>query len=195
MQKELNPLLRERLIQLMIICGGKQQRLEITDAYLMSKQQGFTRNPARLFPLVDEMISLINVLEANVDDATGEMLAHTVESVEGLGRDGHVLSPLAEQDYETVKNACENNMRIISTFSPKQFKGDILLFVAADSHGEPPIESWKPYVDGHIWVHEIDGTHDSIMDARPVGKIGKALATELDKQRTTKQSLVQWRTK
>jgi thioesterase domain-containing protein len=128
------------------------------------------------------------VLSAMADDTLREML-------EGFGNEGHVLWPLAEQDYEAVKNACESNMRIVDTFSPERFKGDILLFVAANSHAEPPIESWKPYVDGRIRVHEIDCTHDSIMDALPAGKIGKVLATELDKQRTIKQSPIQWRTK
>ena len=94
-----------------------------------------------------------------------------------------------------MKNACESNMRIVDTFSPERFKGDVLLFVAANSHTEPPIESWKPYVDGRIRVHEIDCTHDSIMDALPAGKIGKVLAIELDKHQTTKQLIVLLRTK
>ena len=106
-----------------------------------------------------------------------------------------MLSPLAGQDYEAVKNACENNTRIISTFSPERFEGDVLLFVAANRHAEPPIGSWKPYIDGRIRVHEIDCTHDSIMDALPTEKIGKVLAIELDKQQTTKKLIVPWRTK
>jgi thioesterase domain-containing protein len=128
------------------------------------------------------------LLSTMTDDAVRKML-------EGLGRDAHVVSPLAGQDYEAVKNACENNMSIISTFSPQRFEGDVLLFVAANSHAEFPVESWKPYIDGRIRVHEIDCTHDSIMDAVPAAKIGKALTKELDKQRATKQSLVLWRTK
>jgi thioesterase domain-containing protein len=127
-------------------------------------------------------------LSAMTDDTLRKML-------EGLGHDGHVGLPLAGQDYEVVKNACESNMRIISTFSPERFAGDVLLFVAAHGHAEPPVESWKPYVDGCIRVHEIGCTHDAIMDAAPAAEIGKALAKELDKQRTNRQSLVQWRTK
>jgi thioesterase domain-containing protein len=117
------------------------------------------------------------------------------EMFEGLRRDGH-LPPLAEQDYETVRNVCVNNIRLIGTFSPPgRFVGDVLLFVAANSRSVPPVDSWIGCVDGRIQVHEIDCTHDSIMDARPAAEIGKVLATELDKQPTTKQSIVQWRTK
>jgi nonribosomal peptide synthetase DhbF len=127
-------------------------------------------------------------LSAMTDDTLREML-------QGLGRDGHVLSPLAEEDYKAVKHACENNMRIIRTFSPERFEGDVLLFVAANSHVEAPIEAWRPYVDGHLQIHEINCTHESMMDALPAGKIGKVLTSELDKQQTTKQSQVLWRTK
>jgi nonribosomal peptide synthetase DhbF len=86
-------------------------------------------------------------------------------------------------------------MRIAETFSPERFKGDVFLFVAANSHTEPPTESWKPYIDGRIRVHEIDCTHHSIMDAIPAEKIGKVLAIELDKQQMTKKLIVPWRTK
>jgi thioesterase domain-containing protein len=159
---------------------------------------------------MDEEVSLLALLDSyplNRDPRNGNdeereresLSAMTHETLrkmlEGLDRDGHVLSPLAERDYDAVKNACENNMRIISTFSPSRFEGDILLFVAANSHAGSPIESWKPYVDGRIRVQEIDCTHDSIMDARLAAKIGRVLATELEKQQTTKQSLVLWRTK
>jgi len=67
-QREFNPVLKERLVQLMMVCGvSKQKQLEVTDAYLINKQPVFTKDPAQLFPLIDEMLSFINLLEANVD--------------------------------------------------------------------------------------------------------------------------------
>jgi nonribosomal peptide synthetase DhbF len=128
------------------------------------------------------------LLAAMTDDALRNML-------ESLGRDGHVLSPLVTQDYEAVKNACMNNMRIVRTFSPGRFEGEVMFFVATNRHADPPIESWKPYVDRRMQVHEIDCTHDSMIDAQPAGTIGKVLARELDRQRMNTQSIVQWRTK
>jgi thioesterase domain-containing protein/acyl carrier protein len=159
--------------------GEDVSLLALLESYLLDREKllnGYDEEREREF------------LSAMTDDTLRKML-------EGLGRGGHVLSPLDKQNYEAVKNVCENNMRIISTFSPGRFEGDVLLFVAAKSHAEPPIESWEPYVDGRIRVHEIDCTHDSMMDALPAGRIGEVLARELDKQRPTKQSLVQWRTK
>jgi thioesterase domain-containing protein/acyl carrier protein len=126
-------------------------------------------------------------LSATVDDMLREMF-------EGLRRDGH-LPLLAEQNYETLRNVCENNIRLISTFSPGVYAGDVLLFVAANRRSEPPIDSWFRCVDGRIHVHEIDCTHDSMLDAQPAEKIGKLLAAELDQRPTTRQPTVQWRTK
>lgn len=67
-KKQLNSVLKEQLIQLMIACGGKGRQIEVTDAYVMCKQASFTKDPALLIPIVDEMISFINMLETTVDD-------------------------------------------------------------------------------------------------------------------------------
>lgn len=67
-QRELNPFLKERIIQLMMVGSGKNRKMEVTDAYLVSKQMGFTKDPAELFPLIDEMLNFINVLEGNVTE-------------------------------------------------------------------------------------------------------------------------------
>ncbi|MBK7996997.1 MAG: hypothetical protein IPK14_27590 [Blastocatellia bacterium] len=64
-QRELNPLIREQLTQLFIICSGKGRRIDVTDAYMLIKQVGFVQNPEELFPLVDEVLTAINVVESN----------------------------------------------------------------------------------------------------------------------------------
>lgn len=69
-QRELNPLIREQLTQLFIICSGKGRRIDVTDAYMLIKQVGFVQNPEELFPLVDEVLTAINVVESN----SGELL-------------------------------------------------------------------------------------------------------------------------
>jgi nonribosomal peptide synthetase DhbF len=115
--------------------------------------------------------------------------------LKGLSRDGHVLTPLAEGDYQAVKDAFAQNARIVSTFSPDRFDGDILLFVAATRDTEPPIDTWRAHVDGRMHVHAIDCTHDAMMDAEPAEQIGKIVAAQLDNQQTTKRLLLQLRTK
>lgn len=67
-KKEVNPIIREQLIQLIIVCSGRDRRVEITDAYIMCKQKGFTANPSELFPMIDEIVTTINGLETNFYD-------------------------------------------------------------------------------------------------------------------------------
>lgn len=69
-QKQLNPFVQEQLTQLFIICNGKGRRVDVTDAYMIVKEVGFTKNIEPLFPLIDEVLSAVNVLENNI----GELL-------------------------------------------------------------------------------------------------------------------------
>jgi thioesterase domain-containing protein len=101
-----------------------------------------------------------------------------------LRREGHVLSTLTEDHYAAIMDVFENNVRLMTAFSPKRFHGDVSLFVATEGEPKPPNDIWEAYVDGHIKVHPVDCAHDNMMDALPAAKIGGVLATELAKQRT-----------
>ena len=71
-------------------------------------------------------------------------------------------------------------------FVPQRFHGDVILFAATASESgniEPPVEAWRPYVDGKIDVHRIDCTHTEIMDAEPIAKVGSVLTSELGRLR------------
>jgi len=97
-----------------------------------------------------------------------------------LRREG--LSTLREHHYEAIMDTFKNNTRLVRTFVPQRFKGDILLFVATESEVTPPVESWRPYVGREIRVHPIDCAHDNMMDPIPAAKIGAVLARELEYQ-------------
>jgi nonribosomal peptide synthetase DhbF len=109
------------------------------------------------------------------DESIGTML-------DTLRREGTALPTLKEHDYDVIKNTFKNNVRLMTTFLPKRFDGDILLFVATEGEAKPPHEIWRPYVTGRIKVHSIDCAHDAMMDPLPAAKIGALLAKELDKQ-------------
>jgi glyine---[glycyl-carrier protein] ligase len=115
--------------------------------------------------------------------------------LEGLRQEGHLFSVLQERDYEMLADICENNIRMMQTFIPERFDGNMSLFVAAQTVSEPLIDSWKSYVSGQIEIFKIDCNHDSMMDPLPAEKIGKLIATKLDNQRDTPQKIRQWRTK
>jgi thioesterase domain-containing protein len=97
-----------------------------------------------------------------------------------LRREG--LSTLKEHHYEAIMDTFKNNTRLMRTFSPQRFRGDISLFVAVETEAKPPIESWRSYVGGEIKIYPIDCAHDNMMDPIPAAKIGDTLASELGEQ-------------
>ena len=99
-----------------------------------------------------------------------------------LRREGDALSTLNEEHYQAIKDAYTNNIRLMTRFSPRRFQGDILLFVATRGETKPPHDVWGPYVSGRIKVHPIDCTHDTMMEPLPAAKIGRVLATELERR-------------
>ena len=111
--------------------------------------------------------------------------------LDSLRREGHILSTLDEHHYDAIKDAFKKSTALTWTFLPQRFHGDLLLFVATEGKIKPPIETWRPYVDGQIKVHRIDCTHATMMEPLPAAKIGSVLATELAKQRTTTRLYVE----
>jgi len=105
--------------------------------------------------------------------------------VDALRQDGHLVSVLKEHHYEAIMNGYKNSVRLMQTFLPQRFRGDILLFVATQGEPKPSHEIWTPYVDGQVKVHRIDCTHETMMDPVPAAAIGRVLKAELDGWRAT----------
>jgi thioesterase domain-containing protein/acyl carrier protein len=102
-----------------------------------------------------------------------------------LRREG--LSTLKEHHYEAIMDTFKNNTRLMSTFAPQRFRGNMTLFTATVADTKPPADAWRPHVTGEIRVHPVDCAHDNMMDPVPAEKIGTVLATELDKQPAPKE--------
>jgi nonribosomal peptide synthetase DhbF len=128
-------------------------------------------------------------------DEDSEVFAHQVainpirNLLDVLRREG--LSTLKEHHYEAIMDTFKSNTRLVRTFFPQQFSGNILLFTAMDSEVKPPVEAWKPYVGQEIKVYPIECAHDNMMDPIPAAKIGAVLAKELEEQQ--KESKLQIR--
>jgi amino acid adenylation domain-containing protein len=105
--------------------------------------------------------------------------------VDALRQDGHLVSVLKEHHYDAIMDGYKNSVRLMRTFLPQRFRGDILLFVATQGEPKPSHEIWTPYVDGQVKVHRIDCTHETMMDPVPAAAIGRVLKAELDGWRTT----------
>ena len=98
-----------------------------------------------------------------------------------LQREGHIPSDFEDRHLLAMSEVFKNNERLIRTFVPPKFKGDLLLFTATQS--EPVPERWRSYVSGHIHIHPIACQHVHMMRPGPIAEIGRVLATELEKRR------------
>jgi nonribosomal peptide synthetase DhbF len=111
------------------------------------------------------------------------------DMLDALHREGHILSTLEEHHYNVITDAMRKSTRLIWTFSPQRFHGDLVLFVNTRDEIKPSTEVWRPFVEGQIEVHQIDCTHQTMMEPVPAAEIGSVLATELTKQRATPTSM------
>ena len=127
------------------------------------------------------------------DDALSTQVAINpiMNLLDVLRREG--LTMLKEHHYEAIMDTFKNNTRIMNSFSPQQFRGDMTLFVAMQTEVKPPIENWRPLISGDIRVQPIDCAHDNMMDPLPAEKIGTVLAGELNKPPTAPETSAQRR--
>jgi amino acid adenylation domain-containing protein len=74
-----------------------------------------------------------------------------------------------------------NNARVMDKFTPRCFRGDPLLFVAARGWDPAldPAALWGPFTDGRIDVHEVDTEHNTMTQPDAVAGIGPALRDRL----------------
>jgi thioesterase domain-containing protein len=97
-----------------------------------------------------------------------------------LRREEGKFSTLNELQYKAITDTFKRNSCLMRTFSPRQFVGDILLFVAKEGKVALKHEVWSPYVSGRINVRCIDCAHEAMMGSMPAAEIGGALAIELE---------------
>jgi len=100
-----------------------------------------------------------------------------------LDSDGHIPFMPEEDQRDAIRATVYNNVRLTTTYQPRPFHGDALLFTASNGGVAPPVDSWRPFITGQLTVHSIDCIHFRMMDAEPASKIGRVLASELGRQK------------
>ena len=156
-------------------------------AYAMATQLQATGQSVSLLALLDSYpIAEEGQLgfEEDSESVSAQVAINPIRNLlDVLRREG--LSTLKEHHYEAIMDTFKNNTRLVRTFVPQSFHGDMSLFVAIESEARPPIEVWRPYVTGAIRVHPVDCAHDNMMDPEPAAIIGAILAGDLDGQPLT----------
>jgi hypothetical protein len=65
---------------------------------------------------------------------------------------------------------------------PGVFDGDVIIFSALPDKrisSSPPLESWRPYVVGHITEHSIDCRHEDMLTSESLSLYGEQLKFSL----------------
>jgi amino acid adenylation domain-containing protein len=88
---------------------------------------------------------------------------------------------LNEAHMLTWINVHLNNTRLMSTFAPQTFQGDMMHFTATLGRSEhsPTSEAWNPYASGQLERHEITSDHPGMTAPVPLADIGQLLAAKL----------------
>ncbi|WP_432185249.1 amino acid adenylation domain-containing protein [Streptomyces tendae] len=103
-----------------------------------------------------------------------------------LERAGHPMAALGEAGLKGVMRVYARNDRLMGTFEPARFSGDLTFFGALretpgaalpeEIRGLMTADAWRPLVSGTVHKHDIDATHGAMLsDPEAIAAIGKAL--------------------
>ncbi|MEU4805237.1 amino acid adenylation domain-containing protein [Actinosynnema sp. NPDC023587] len=152
---------------------------------LVANLDGYPHRPGTEDDDVSDNELLLRVMEVIGHDRaefTGRDLAPG-DVVEVLRRDRHPLAELGEQRLLAMLAVVRNHGRIMETFTPSAFDGDLVLFTAvADRAAEEVAElasSWTAHVTGEVRTHRVPCGHEYMMHPEPQALIGAAVAEEL----------------
>ncbi|MGX1647821.1 amino acid adenylation domain-containing protein [Streptomyces celluloflavus] len=103
--------------------------------------------------------------------------------VEIFRAEGSALASLTEDNIAAMVAIYANNRTIAEKFTPRRFRGALQFFLATvdRADGVPGPESWQPYVDGEIAVHEVACPHHRMTWPDHIAGIGAVLARELNR--------------
>ena len=124
--------------------------------------------------------------EADIDpkslEAKKESTLH-VQFRELLLRKRQLPTTISEHQIAAMLKVYKHNIFLASKFVPRDFDGDLLLFIASRSAKEPRQRIWTTHAKRRIKSYEIACEHANMLDPGPLREIASLLALEL-KQRT-----------
>ncbi|HEY9331242.1 MAG TPA: amino acid adenylation domain-containing protein [Streptomyces sp.] len=107
-----------------------------------------------------------------------------------LERENHPMAALGERGLKGVMRVYAANDRLMGTFDPALFGGDLMFFSAlGQTPGAPlpdevrrlmTVDAWRSLAAGTVHNHDIDATHGAMLsDPEALAAIGKALRSAL----------------
>jgi nonribosomal peptide synthetase DhbF len=103
-------------------------------------------------------------------------------AIEILRSDGSALASLEEGTIWQLKETFVNSVRLLSSFVPGRFEGDLLFFrstIIPEWFDPIEPEAWLSHIDGQIHRHDIACRHKDLCQPEPLTIIGGVLAAHL----------------
>lgn len=88
---------------------------------------------------------------------------------------------LDDPELAALVEVTADNRRLLEEFAPASYRGDLLLFTAAqdpDAHPDRP-GSWQPYIQGRVDHHDIPCAHGEMTRPASLDRIGPVLDRRL----------------
>ncbi|WHT22662.1 amino acid adenylation domain-containing protein [Crossiella sp. CA-258035] len=99
-----------------------------------------------------------------------------------LCQHGSPLGSLPEATLLGMVEVFANQGRLMRSFQPGVFRGDLRFFTATQGRDEdsPRLASWRPLIDGEISDHPVDCTHVQLLQPEPLRQFAPVLTAALD---------------
>ncbi len=153
--------------------------------------------PATVAPDREEVLDfLLDAVGSDRKDTNGQRLGPD-QAVDSLRRSGLPEYLLEDHALTALTTLTAHHLRLLYTFVPGMFGGDLLLFTAELPSPDNWLnmrrtpQAWRPYVDGRIETHAVSTLHAHMMRPEALDQIGPVLAAafaEIDRHHSVPRS-------
>ena len=132
--------------------------------------------------ILEEVLKeVLRFYRIDIPDQDGPL---TYQQVEELFRErGAIEFTRYEHLLNSIVQNLNNSIALHRAHEPGVFDGDIIIFSALQNESIPSpshLESWRPYVAGHIAEYSIDCRHEDMLTAESVSLYGQQLKSSLE---------------
>jgi thioesterase domain-containing protein len=109
---------------------------------------------------------------------------------EEAGALGLLPAALGPAQVRALLEVYRANHRVLLDYTPGRYAGTVTLFEAAGTAADPRFDAalgWRPYVSGGVEVHEVPGSHFTIMREPHVGELARLLREGIAEDRSALQ--------
>jgi thioesterase domain-containing protein len=131
--------------------------------------------------ILDEVLKeVLGFYRIDIPEQDGPLTYQQVEEL--VGERGAVEFIRYKQLLDSIVQNLNSSMALHRAHEPGVFDGDTIIFSALPDEKTPsssPLESWRPYVAGHITEYSIDCRHEDMLTAESVSLYGQQLKFSL----------------